>query len=205
MPTHRKGVSAANLQQTSLCAGSWKTAPFPELSLIMTFEVILKSHLSPLFSFQGFLLVLQPHFLSSTPLAEQGSEAGKGKEHLLIPPVPSCRDGAALGCWHTLVPDAVTLLEELGWGPRELLHPLVPLETTLTALSSLKTQKLLCKPLPSAACTLLSMRTFCVAMGMLCWSRPAGFHPTAAFPPLGLALPPCSLSAGAGRGSSESR
>lgn len=87
----------------------------------MTFEVISKSHPSLLFSFKGFF----PCF--TTPLAEQGGEAEKGKGHLI--PLSSCTDGAALGCWHCLRPDAVTLLCWVGleWGPKELLHPLVPL------------------------------------------------------------------------------
>lgn len=72
-------------------------------------------------------------FLSVTWLAEQGSKAEKGKEHLFLP-----LHGAqpAVGCWHPpLRPDAVPPLlcwvglekPLAGWRPRELLHPRAPL------------------------------------------------------------------------------
>lgn len=44
------------------CAGSGKAATAPELSLIVTSEIILRSHPSPLLSFQGSLCLLQPLF-----------------------------------------------------------------------------------------------------------------------------------------------
>lgn len=112
-------------------------------------------------------------------------------------------------CW-------VGLEELLGGDPESCSIPLCLLpssyETTLTALSSLENpgygaaegHHLPCKPLSSPACTLLSMRMLCMDTGILwrllvpsCW---LSSHHTPAFPPMGLALPLCSLSAGAGAG-----